>query len=79
MFENDKKKSFITSNIAGIIKIRIKEPKHGLKRKLMVNTFTCGAVFEIMPSMISCPKVARSTGDAICSPIYKTFDVIFTR
>ena len=47
-----------------------------MKRKLSWKTFTCGAVFEITPKIISCPNVAIKTGDAICKPIYNTFDVI---
>ena len=68
MLENDKKKSEITPISIGKIQIMIAAPKTGLNKKLNWNTLTCGAVFEITPKIISCPNVAKRTGDAIWSP-----------
>ena len=65
MLEKDKKKSDITPTNIGKIQIIIAAPKTGLNKKLNWKTFTCGAVFEITPKMISCPNVAKRTGDAI--------------
>ena len=56
--------------------ISIIAPSPGLNRKLNWKTFTCGAVRDIMPRIISCPNDASKIGDAICNPTYKTFAVI---
>ena len=79
MFAWELKKSVITFMSIGKIHIIIAAPNTGLKRKLNWKTFTCGAVFEITPRIISCPNVAKSTGDAICRPTYRTFEVVFTK
>ena len=79
MLENDKKKAEITPTSIGNIHIIIAAPKTGLNKKLNWNTFTCGAVFEITPKIISCPNVANNTGEAICNPIYNTLEVVFTK
>ena len=47
------------------IQSRTAQPIIGLNKKLMVKTLTCGAVLEITPRMMSCPKVASNTGAAI--------------
>ena len=78
-YKLDKKKSDITPTSIGKIHIIIAAPNTGLNKKLNWKTFTCGAVFEITPSIISCPNVASSTGDAICKPTYNTFEVVFIR
>ena len=67
--QKDKKKSEITPISIGKIQIKIAAPNTGLNKKLNWKTFTCGAVFEITPRIISCPKVASKTGEAICKPI----------
>lgn len=69
----------MTFRSIGKIHTIIAAPRTGLKRKLNWKTFTCGAVLEITPKMISCPSVAKSIGEAICKPIYKTFEVIFIK
>ena len=79
MLANDIKKSLITLSKEGIITTKIAAPMQGLNKKLIWKTLTCGAVFEIIPKIISCPNVASNTGDAICKPIYKTFEVILTK
>lgn len=63
----------------GKIQIIIAAPNTGLNKKLNWKTFTCGAVLEITPRIISCPNVARRIGDAICNPINNTFDDNFTK
>ena len=60
----------------GRTNISINAPNPGLNRKLNWNTFTCGAVLEIMPKIMSCPNEAMRMGAAICKPTYKTFAVI---
>ena len=62
-------KSEITFMSIGKIQIIIAAPKTGLNKKLSWKTLTCGAVLEITPRIISCPNVAKRTGDAICSPM----------
>ena len=76
MLEKDKKKSDITPTNIGKIQIIIAAPKTGLNKKLNWNTFTCGAVLEIIPRIISWPNDANKIGEAICRPTYKTFAVI---
>ena len=79
MLEKDKKKSDMTLISMGRIQIIIAAPNTGLNRNDNWNTFTCGAVFEITPNIISWPRVAKSTGEAICKPTYNTFDVVVTK
>lgn len=52
-------------NNIGRIQTIIAAPRTGLNKKLNWKTFTCGAVFEITPRIISCPNVASKIGDAI--------------
>ena len=61
----------------GKIHTIIAAPSTGLNKKLNWNTFTCGAVLEITPKIISCANVASKIGDAICKPIYSVFEDIF--
>ena len=79
MLAKDIKKSLITLSKDGIITTKMAAPIQGLNKKLIWKTFTCGAVLEIIPKIISWPNVASNTGDAICKPIYKTFEFILTK
>ena len=63
----------------GKITIKIKAPITGLNKKLNVKTFTCGAVLEIIPKIISWAKVASRIGPAICKPVNKILPVILLK
>ena len=53
IFEYDKKWSVIIFTSIGKIQTIIAAPKTGLNRKLNWKTFTCGAVLDITPKIIS--------------------------